>query len=361
MRRALLVSSASPRCRVLAAPYTTAASAPTRNGFERLKPGRVPPRMTMKQKRELMASLRATNKARNEHAESEAKKKQLPAAWQLRTAIIVERPQIITPEPEPWLKEYIEWRHKWDEPILKQMPHINILDEDIDQMKQREADEKKAAAAREKALNTETPEEREFRLKKEEREKRMAELRKKEEESKLEKPGPRITEADLKNDLHSLRRKLDKKLFLIVKEKPNATNKEPGNSPWRFPEGIRQGDETLRQIAEASLLKETGTKLETYFVGNAPITFHTRELSDNQQKQFKAYGAKTFFQYAYFLNGNVTLDSSLADYAWVTRDELKDYLSPSVLEAVMPALPPDGYDLTIPKKHYIDYKKQAHA
>lgn len=57
----------------------------TRNGFERLKPGRVPPRMTMKQKRELMASLRATNKARNEHAESEAKKKQLPAAWQLRT------------------------------------------------------------------------------------------------------------------------------------------------------------------------------------------------------------------------------------------------------------------------------------
>lgn len=59
-----------------------------RNGLKRLKPGRVSPSMTKKQKAALMESMRAANKARNEHAESEAKKKQLPTTWQLRSYLL---------------------------------------------------------------------------------------------------------------------------------------------------------------------------------------------------------------------------------------------------------------------------------
>lgn len=135
-------------------------------------------------------------------------------------------------------------------PLLKQYPHINILDEDIDQAKQREADEKKAAAAREKLLATETADEKEQREKKEAREKRMAELKKKEEEGQSVAQGSRITEADRKNDRHSLYRKLDAKLFLVVKPK----RVEKGESAWRFPQGVRAGEETFRKVRTPTII-----------------------------------------------------------------------------------------------------------
>jgi len=66
--------------------------------------------------------------------------------------------------------------------------------------------------------------------------------------------SPRITKADNENDRKSLRRKLDAKLFLIVKEKPTAAHKEPGASAWRLPTGNRTGDETLRKVLRHFIL-----------------------------------------------------------------------------------------------------------
>jgi hypothetical protein len=56
--------------------------------------------------------------------------------------------------------------------------------------------------------------------------------------------GPRITEADKKNDRKSLRRKLDRKLFLLVKKNGGA---EPG---WQFPSSPLDIENTtdLRQV-----------------------------------------------------------------------------------------------------------------
>jgi hypothetical protein len=49
--------------------------------------------------------------------------------------VIVERPQVLTPLPEPWFAEYQEWRLRWDAPILAQYPPITILDQDLEEIK----------------------------------------------------------------------------------------------------------------------------------------------------------------------------------------------------------------------------------
>ena len=54
-------------------------------------------------------------------------------------------------------------------------------------------------------------------------------------------PGPRITKADEEKDLHSLDRKLDHMLYLIVK------NREPLNT-WQMPQGDYKGEEALIEV-----------------------------------------------------------------------------------------------------------------
>lgn len=55
----------------------------------------------------------------------------------------------------------------------------------------------------------------------------------------IERPLPRITEADRTGDLRSLSRKLDRALYLLVKTKDGR---------WRFPEDRVYGRENLHQV-----------------------------------------------------------------------------------------------------------------
>lgn len=55
----------------------------------------------------------------------------------------------------------------------------------------------------------------------------------------IERPMPRITEADKTNDLRSLNRKLDQSLYLLMKTKDGR---------WRFPEDRVYGRENLAQV-----------------------------------------------------------------------------------------------------------------
>ncbi|EMP35226.1 39S ribosomal protein L46, partial [Chelonia mydas] len=61
------------------------------------------------------------------------------------------------------------------------------------------------------------------------------------------KAGPRITDADKRNDRTSLNRKLDRNLMLLVKEK--VGNQEL----WLLPQAEWQAGETLRSTAERAL------------------------------------------------------------------------------------------------------------
>lgn len=55
----------------------------------------------------------------------------------------------------------------------------------------------------------------------------------------VEKPLPRTTEADEKNDVRSLDRKLDRSVYLLIKNK---------DGKWRFPEDRVYGRENLSQV-----------------------------------------------------------------------------------------------------------------
>lgn len=55
-----------------------------------------------------------------------------------------------------------------------------------------------------------------------------------------ERPAPRITEADRKNDMKSLSRRLDRSLYLLIKTQTGR---------WRFPEDRVYGRENLHQVS----------------------------------------------------------------------------------------------------------------
>ena len=60
----------------------------------------------------------------------------------------------------------------------------------------------------------------------------------------VQRPMSRITEADRTNDLHSLNRKLDRNLYLLIKNKDGR---------WRFPEDRVYGRENIHQVHPSHL------------------------------------------------------------------------------------------------------------
>lgn len=63
-------------------------------------------------------------------------------------------------------------------------------------------------------------------------------------EVNVERPVPRITEADQQNDVKSLNRKLDRSLYLLMQNK---------DGEWRFPEDRVYGRENLHQVRDIGL------------------------------------------------------------------------------------------------------------
>ncbi|GAU41712.1 hypothetical protein TSUD_349730 [Trifolium subterraneum] len=58
-------------------------------------------------------------------------------------------------------------------------------------------------------------------------------------------PAPRITEADKNNDLRSLQRALDRRLYLLLFG--NAYGAPDGKPVWYFPEKVYESEETMRK------------------------------------------------------------------------------------------------------------------
>jgi len=172
------------------------------------------PKKTVKEKKAELDVIKAENSRKNAVAEAAG----YANPWTLKCGIIVERPQVITPLPEPWLQKYEEFMEKWNRPLLNQYPPLALLDEDIDTLKQREADEERREKERAKTIATESAEEKVERLDREAREARLKAIREKRQEIVIQKVPSRITEADKQNDTRSVYRKLDCKLFLLVKK-----------------------------------------------------------------------------------------------------------------------------------------------
>lgn len=65
-------------------------------------------------------------------------------------------------------------------------------------------------------------------------------------ETAVERPMPRITEADEQNDVQSLDRKLDRSLYLVIQNK---------DGEWRFPEDRVYGQENLHQVSGTARMR----------------------------------------------------------------------------------------------------------
>jgi len=128
---------------------------------------------------------------------------------------------------------------------------------------------------------------------------------------------------------------------------------------WQFPQGPLIDDEMLRPAAErifADECKASGVSLQIYFVGNGPLYFHSYNYPQILQKELNTYGAKVFFMYSYYLEGEVHIDNKhIIDYAWVTKKELKDYFTEDLWNSINVSLPNDG-TLETRKKHMPNYQ-----
>ncbi|XP_034280573.1 large ribosomal subunit protein mL46 [Pantherophis guttatus] len=136
------------------------------------------------------------------------------------------------------------------------------------------------------------------------------------------KPAPRITEADQKNDRTSLNRKLDQNLLLLVKQKFGDED------IWLLPQTEWQQGETLRDTVERVLVTLPGVQTQARFLGNAPCGFYKFKFPKAIRTETNT-GGKVFFFKA-FLEGSPQLSSKeKADYLWVSKGELEDYLKPA--------------------------------
>ncbi|CAG8823644.1 6883_t:CDS:2, partial [Cetraspora pellucida] len=154
----------------------------------------------------------------------------------------------------------------------------------------------------------------------------LSDVSSEEEEIKI---ASRITSADLKNDVKSLDRALQRTLYLIVK-KPRETHS------WQFPQGGVEKTETLVQAASRELEEECGNCMDVWFVGRRPIGYYKYDYPKYLVKDNIEYkGAKVFFMAAHIFAGQVKVDNKeIIDFAWVTKQEMKNYVHTEYYEAV---------------------------
>ena len=130
----------------------------------------------------------------------------------------------------------------------------------------------------------------------------------------IERPMPRITEADLKGDVKSLNRSLQRTLYLLVKNK---------DGKWGFPADRLQGKEQLHAAAERILTQAAGVNMNTWLVGRIPIGHYQY---DYPSKTTGELGLKTFFMKARIMAGQANLKGNqlgLSDFKWLAKEEVK--------------------------------------
>lgn len=146
-------------------------------------------------------------------------------------------------------------------------------------------------------------------------------------------PEPRVTPNDLYNPeeltdrppaRHTLHRKLDDYLYLIVREK--------ASDRWTLPYATRAPKETLRMTVDRAIAEQHAEGLDTYVWSNAP---QATVLLPGPEK------ARLFIYAATYLSGRPRFEGMVpecTDHAWATRSEMLQYreafVCPELLEAV---------------------------
>ncbi|KAH8918892.1 hypothetical protein BT69DRAFT_1353540 [Atractiella rhizophila] len=114
------------------------------------------------------------------------------------------------------------------------------------------------------------------------------------------------TRADREGDVRSLKRRLDRSLYLLLKYKDGG---------WRFPTSNVRDENTLVDAALKGLEEQIGRNVDAWNVGRAP-------------------GA-TFFLPVRLLHGQAAISSpSVEDFAWCTPEEVKEKVGKAYWDSV---------------------------
>lgn len=73
--------------------------------------------------------------------------------------------------------------------------------------------------------------------------------------------------------------------------------------------------------------------MDTWFVGRQPIGIYKQASTKGQEN-----GIKTFFMKARVYAGQVNPSKQVSDFAWLTKEELSETLSPEYYKAVKDSL-----------------------
>lgn len=136
--------------------------------------------------------------------------------------------------------------------------------------------------------------------------------------------APIQTEADKKNDIKSVERKLDDTLVFLCDHKLGKDNL------MLLPQGKWNEGETLRQTAERIVSEKCGSDIKVHFYGNAPIGFYRYKYPMPDRKD--TVGAKVFFFRAVYKGGNVA--DPKQKFMWINDEEMQGKVKDSYYEAV---------------------------
>ncbi|KFB53309.1 hypothetical protein ZHAS_00021616 [Anopheles sinensis] len=139
-------------------------------------------------------------------------------------------------------------------------------------------------------------------------------------------PAPRTTEADKKNNIRSLDRKLEETLVLLVEQK--LGNK----SHFLLPQGRHKAGESMRQTAERTLKEQCGDALQVTFYGNAPVGFYKYKYPASSRTE--TVGAKVFFFRSVLKQGSGNIADSKLKYQWMSQKELQQQLQQAYYQSV---------------------------
>lgn len=130
----------------------------------------------------------------------------------------------------------------------------------------------------------------------------------------------RITKADETNDLTSLERKLDRTLYLMLKD---------SNGLWKFPSfpvTTDRSDEKkpLHEAAELGLRELGGDQINTWTVSNTPAGV-VQSANDAE-----------FLIKSHIVAGEFKLQdkATFKEYAWLTKNEIKDHVDEKYFDEI---------------------------
>ncbi|SNX86679.1 related to MRPL17 - mitochondrial ribosomal protein, large subunit [Melanopsichium pennsylvanicum] len=145
------------------------------------------------------------------------------------------------------------------------------------------------------------------------------------------RPLSRTTEADVKNDVKSLERKLDRTLYLVVKQKQSGK----GSASWMFPAKALENlkHQNLHDIAPTAVTDTLGNNMDIWLVSNLPVGLY---------KSANSTAEKTYFLRAHVLAGNAELakKDQVEEFQWLTKEEIEKLMDSNYWKNVQDLLDP---------------------